>query len=330
MKRSERIIVSLAGLGLLLGLSGWQLPACLGQKVSNEIRLSGWVEVDTVRIAPLIGGRIVELNLEEGESVRKDQVVARLDCRELELQLGQAQASRKGASAQSQMVKKGARNEDIANVRELVKQAEIALDNAKRDRDRAAALLASKSITQKQFDDAKSRYDSTEAQLAALRQQYAKIRSGSRVEEKETAEAMVEQAESVIALLKEKLSHCVVDAPADGVVINKLVEKGEIIGPGGVMAIVGKMARVKVKGYVAEEELGFIKIGQNVSIFIDSEPTRPIPGKVTFIASQAEFTPKNIQTQQERIKTMYEIRVTVDNSDGKLKAGMPADIVMAK
>jgi HlyD family secretion protein len=242
----------------------------------------------------------------------------------------QASAVLKGASTKYELVKKGARKEDISQMQEVVKQAKIGVDKLAKDLERAQDLLNSKSIPQKQFDDLKAAHDLASAQLAAVSQQYKKILNGALPEEIEAVQAMVEQAESTIEIIKKKMSYCALLSPVSGTVIQKLSLKGELAPPGMPVGIIADLTHVKVKGFVAEDELGFIKIGNTAKIFIDSQPDSPVEGKISFISSEAEFTPKNIQTQKERVKTMYEIQASVDNSEGKLKDGMPADIVIKK
>jgi len=311
-------------------ISIFMLTACGNNGSKGYVRISGTVEIDDVKIAPLIGGRLIEVNLEEGNRIEKDSVAARIDCTELKLQLQNAQAAQNAANANFQLIKKGARKEDILQVHELLKQAEIAKQNAQDKYERASALYKDKLIPKDQFDDITARRDSAVANEAAVKQQYEKVVTGARPEEIEAALAMVDQANATIALLKEKISYCEVKSPISGTVLYKLVEPGEVVAPGTPLGVVSDISKAKVIGYVTENELGFIKRGGEARVFIDSEPKNPIAAKVTYIASEAEFTPKNIQTEKERVKTMYEIKVSVDNASGKLKSGMPADIEIKK
>lgn len=304
--------------------------SCENKAPTDRIRISGSVYVDTVKFAPLIGGRIVELNVFEGKKVNEGETLMKLDCTELELQLKLAGATLKGAEAQLRLIKKGARKEDIANIKELVNQAEISAQSAAKDLERAKALLETSSIPQKQYDDALTRHNITVAQLAQAKEQYAKVLSGARLEEIEAVSAQVEQVKAQIEILNEKMTYCEVKAPASGIILEKLAEPGEVAAPGLAAAVIADLSNVKVKGFVMEQELGYIKLGGKASVFIDSEPQTAIDAAVTFISSEAEFTPKNIQTQNERVKTMYEIEVSVENKDGKLKSGMPADIEIMK
>lgn len=303
---------------------------CAPKPVEGPLRLAGWVEADMVKIVPLMGGRITVLNVEEGALVKEGDVLAQLECPELELQLKQAEAALKGAQSQLALIEKGARQEDRQQARELLRQAEIGLQVAQRDYDRAKPLVAAQTLTQKQLDDLASRVEAAQAQVAAASQQYAKIMAGARPEEKKVVAASVEQAEVMIALTKQRLTYCTVRAPITGRVIHKLFERGEVAAPGAPLGVVSDLSTVKVQAFVPEGDLGQLTLGGEATVYVDSHPDKPLPAKITFIASEAEFTPKNIQTQNERVKMLYRFHVRVDNRDELLKSGMPADIILAK
>ncbi len=306
------------------------LQACREARPQDHIRLSGTVEVNTVKIVPIMGGRIMELSIEEGNNVKEGDLVARIDCAELELQLKQADAAVKGANANLKLLEKGARKEDIRAMRQTMKQARISLAKIEKDKKTAGALLKSGAVPKNQVDDLESAHGMASAQLGAAQQQYSKLLKGAQPEEIEAALSMVEQAEAMVEVVRQKLTHCELYAPSTGTVMYKLAEKGEVAAPGIPVGVVADLSQVEVKGFVAEKDLGFVKIGGQAQVYIDSMPSRPIKAKITHIASEAEFTPKNIQTREERIKTMYEIKVSVDNTKGMLKSGMPADIVIKK
>lgn len=305
-------------------------PGCNNKEPSNKIRLSGTVEVDPVKIMPLIGGRILELNIEEGQKVKKGEIVARIDCTDLELQLKQAEAGVKGARAGLKLIEEGARKEDIRWMKQVIKQAKISTEKIENDLKTFGPLVESGAISRKEYDDLQIARQMAEAKHAEAKQQYIKMIKGARPEEIEAALALVEQAEATVNVIKQKITYCEIEAPASGTVMYKLAEPGEAAAPGLPLGIIADFSRVKVKGYVSEKELGHVKIGGAVYVYIDSHPQKPIKAKVTHVACEAEFTPKNIQTKEERVKTVYEIEVSADNPDGKLKSGMPADIVIRK
>jgi len=320
------VVRASAALALLAALPA----ACREKAPDDRIRVSGTVEVDTVKLVPLTGGRILEINIVEGKPVAKGEVVARIDCKELEIQLAQGEAALKQATANLDLVRQGARTEDKRQLKQVVKQATIARAQAKKDLDRADTLVKASSLPPKQLEELESRWAIADAQVAAAQQQLAKAMHGARPEEIRAVEAAVEQAAAAVALVTQRLTHCTVYSPVAGTVLYRFAEPGEAAAPGVPLGTVADLRTVTVKGFVAEDELGFVTIGGAAQVFIDSHPSAPLPAQVSRVSSEAEFTPKNVQTRDERVKTMYEIEVTVANPDGRLKAGMPADIVIRK
>jgi HlyD family secretion protein len=308
------------------GLLAW----CNEKEPQDRIRMSGTVEVNPVKIMPLIGGRILELNLTEGDKVTEGDLLARIDCTELELQLKQAEAAVKGANAQLQLIEEGARKEDIRWMRQVIKQAKIQNGKLEKDLDVFGPLVKGGAMSQKEYDDLTTAKSMAEAKLAEAQQQYIKMIKGARPEEVEAALSLVEQAEAMVNVIKQKQTYCTITAPASGTVMHRLAEPGEAAAPGIPLGVVADLSRVKVKGYIAEAELGHVRLGGAAHVYIDSHPGKPLKGKITYISDEAEFTPKNIQTRDERVKTVYEVQVSLDNSAGLLKSGMPADIVIRK
>ncbi len=300
--------------------------ACSKEKDSTRLRISGTVELEPVRITPLSGGRILELAAEEGVPLVRGQVVARLDCSEPGLQLVSAQAAHRGARAKLTLMQNGAQSEDIAQAGILVAQQETVLANVKLNLERVKLLYDQNAVTQKEFDDLQTTYRVNSRQLDAARQQYKKLSGGARKEEVEAAAAGVEQAQAAIDLIRKRMEYCTVLAPIDGVVLHRLAEPGEVASPGVALATIAGIDTVKVRGFVAELDLPVVRLGGPARVYTDAAPRSPLPGTVTFVSSEAEFTPKNIQTRSERVKTVYEIRVTVKNPSGLLKDGMPVEI----
>jgi HlyD family secretion protein len=179
-------------------------------------------------------------------------------------------------------------------------------------------LLASSTVTQKQYDDAYNRY-------VAAEQTYQKLLTGSRKQEVEAAMARAESAAAQADLLEKKVRDCVITAPAEGTVTLRGIEPGEYVSPGARVFRITNLDRVKLMIYVAEADLGKIRTGQDASIFVDSHPDRPFPGTIVYISPIAEFTPKNVQTKEERTKLVFAVKVEADNLEGILKPGMPAD-----
>jgi HlyD family secretion protein len=185
------------------------------------------------------------------------------------------------------------------------------------------ALLDRGSGTTKARDDARTRRDVLAARLGAMKQSLARLRAGSRVEEIDASRARVAATEARIAQLEQQLQDAHVTSPLDGVVTEKIAEAGEILQAGAPLVVVTDLRSPWLTVYVTGPDLGRIRLGQEAEVVTDDGQSRR--GTITFIASQAEFTPKNVQTRDERVKLVYKVKVGLDNADGLFKPGMPAE-----
>lgn len=299
------------------------VAACAGHHDSSSIVASGHVEATDVRISTKVSGRLERFALEEGDLVKRGQELGAIDITDLDLARRQAKADRRQAAAELDLRVAGPRKEDIAEAGAQVRALESDLDGAQRDLDRMQGLLDRGAGTTKGRDDAKVRRDTTAQRLEGARQALARLNAGSRPEEIEAARARVAAADARIAQLEQQIADATVASPVDGVVTEKIAERGELLQIGSGLCIVTDLASAWLTIYVAEPDLGRIRIGQAAEVRTDGGETRQ--GKVTFIASQAEFTPKNVQTRDERVKLVYRVKVGLDNKDGLFKPGMPAE-----
>lgn len=306
------------------------IAACNGTEKVNEIVLTGSVESDTVRISPLVAGRLTEVNAVEGAVMKKGTIIARIDTADYELQLKQADTGVRAASARLALVKKGVRSEDLAAAKELVNQAEIAADKFEREYQRLSRLKEAGSVTEKDLDDMMTQRDRAKSQVEQAKKQYEKAQNGAQKEEIDAAVAAYDQARSTIDILKKKIADCTIYAPRDGTVLHRLAEPGEVIGAGTTIAIISDLSTVKITAFVPERDLGLVKLGLQASVRVDSFPDKPLTATVSRIADVAEFTPKTIQTKEERVKTVYRIELTADNKEGIFKPGMPVDVVFVR
>lgn len=315
--------------------------ACAGPPPSNELRASGHVEATDVRVAAEVGGRLVELAVVEGDRVEAGNIVARVDTREVELEIVRAQAEREAASAQLRLLEAGARPEDVRQARARIDaiEAERAAVDAELaaaivDRDRFESLLAADAGSRKQRDDAAARVNVLQERTRALREQVraaeevvARLESGARAEELDAARARVAVIEAQIGLLRKRVEDATVVAPAGGIVTRTLVEQGEIVGPAMPLLVVTDVDRAWANLFVPEPAVPRLTIGQAAAVFTDAGGPG-LPGTVTFVSPQAEFTPRNVQTAEERSMLVYRIKVAVDNREGVLKPGMPVDATL--
>jgi len=297
---------------------------CTGNN-SDRIEASGNIEATNIIVSSQVSGQVVQILKDKGDRVNKGDTVIIIDPETYKLRLNEALASKDYAEAQFNLIKKGARDEDINQAEENLKQAQISLDLAEKDKQRMENLYESKSITKKQYDDAAANYDIALTKLNSAKENFQKIKNLARPEELIQAKANLDKATANVNLLKKSLSDCFVTSPSSGFITKKFLEEGETVGMMSALFQVADLNSVELVIYVSETELGKVQLGQTAKISVDTFPDKSFDGKVAYISPEAEFTPKNIQTQEERTKLVYAVKIKVDNPDFELKDGMPAD-----
>jgi HlyD family secretion protein len=316
--------------------------ACANDAPDNTLRVSGHVEATEVHVASEVGGRILELRVAEGDRTNRGDVIARLDTRDTELQIQRGRAERATSVAQLRLLEAGSRVEDIRQAEAQVDAAEAEamaiqadLKAAQLDLERFEALLKANAGSQKQRDDAKARVEVTRErarsageQVRAARETVARLKQGARPEEIEAARARVAAADAQIAVLEKALADAQIVAPVSGTVTQKLVDAGEIVMRGTPIVVVTDLDNAWANLFVPEPMVPRVKLGQPANVITDAGG-EGLSGKVTFVSPKAEFTPRNVQTAEERSKLVYRIKVTVDNRAGILKPGMPVDAELA-
>jgi HlyD family secretion protein len=312
--------------------------ACAQKPAADRVRVSGQVEATDVQVAAQVGGRLIELRVDEGDRVKAGDLVARLDAADAELALARARAERDQSDAQLRLLVAGARVEDIrqadaqaATADAEVRAVEVELASAQADVDRFEALLASNSGSRKQRDDAVTRRDSARERLRgardhvrAAREVVARLRAGARREEVEGARARVAAAAAQIAIWEKAITDATVTAPVSGIVTEKLADKGELLQPRAPVVVVTDLDHAWANVYVDEPVVPRLRLGQAATVFTDAGGPG-IPGTVSYIASKAEFTPRNVQTADDRSKLVYRVKISVSNTNGVLKTGMPVE-----
>jgi HlyD family secretion protein len=299
------------------------LTVCGRSQPAGLITASGHVEATEVRIAAKTPGTLASLRVDEGDRVAAGQALAQVDTVDIRLALDAARAERSQADAELRLRRAGSRKEDIAEARAQVARAEADLDGAEKDLARMEGLLAAGSGTEKSRDDARARRDAAAAAVTAARERLRKAEAGSRPEEIDAARARVATADARIAQLEQQVKDAAMLSPVAGVVTEKVAEVGELLARGSAVVVVTDLADAWLTVYVAEPDLARIRLGQAAEVRTDDGQTRQ--GKVTFIASQAEFTPRNVQTRDERVKLVFKVKVGLPNQDGLFKPGMPAE-----
>lgn len=315
-RETALILVVLAGL------------ACSAKGTNNVISASGTIEAVEVNVAAKVSGQVMELPVDEGTRVEAGERLAAIDHATFDIQLRQAEAGVRLAEAQLALLVKGARAEDIRQAEAALEQADAALTVAEDDARRMRELVKTGSVTPKLRDDAEARLTVAKAQRNAAAEALSKVRTLARPEEVRAAEARLAQAQAAVDLLAKTISDCTITAPAGGIVTHKAVEAGELVSPGATVVTLVELNSVYVMIYVTEKELGRIRLGDAAEVKIDAFPDRTFPGKVTYISPEAEFTPKNVQTKEDRVKLVFGVKVEIENKEGLLKPGLPADAVI--
>jgi len=215
---------------------------------------------------------------------------------------------------QYKLALEGPRKEDVA-------QGKANYESAKADLQRMEELFKTKSISDKNVEDARTRFTLAE-------QTWEKLQRGSRREEVDLAKARRDQATAQMAQLQKKVNDCTITAPIGGTIVNRFVETGELVTPGAAVARIADLREMEVNIYVAETVLPRIQLNQRATVVVDAFPERQFEARVVFLSPTAEFTPKNIQTKDERIKLVFAVKLKVQNAEGSLKAGLPADVTI--
>ena len=270
--------------------------------------------------------------------------------------IAQARANLAAAQARLKELLAGSRPQEIEEARAEMDRASSELQKLILEWERAQRLYGTESISKREWDAAKAAFEMAQAQYERARERYDLVKEGPRKEtieaarskeaearaalqvaeattfkveelkqELETTRAQVEAARSEVDLAETLLSEARLYAPLSGMVLSKNMERGEIALPGSSVLTLGDLKKVWLRAYVNETDLGRIKLGQAAKVFTDTYPGKAYPGRLAFISDQAEFTPKQIQTQEERVKLVYRVKIDIDNPHMELKSGMPAD-----
>jgi HlyD family secretion protein len=317
------------------------VTGCRNASAPTEVRASGHVEATEIRLAPEVGGRVSELLVKEGDLVHTGDVILRLDPRDAQLTAERARAEKRQAEAQLRLLQAGSRREDIAQAqaqaqaaRDEIAAARAELTAAQSDLQRFEALLSANAGSRKQRDDALARRDvarervqAAESRARAADHAAARLRAGARAEEIEAARARVAATETSVATAEKLMSDTTLRSPITGVVTEKLVSVGEVVAPRAPVLVIADLVAVWADVFVDEPFIPRLRLSQPATVFTDAGGPG-IHGTVSYISPKAEFTPRNVQTAEERSQLVYRVRVSVVNTEGVLKQGMPVEAVL--
>lgn len=374
---------------LLLTVTAAVLSSGLFKKENpNLIRLSGNIELTQVDISFKTPGRLIALEVKEGDRVSKGAPIAQLDQtatlraksqqqagldaangqlaqmltavqfqrEQIENDLALRRAELRAAESQLADLVAGSRPQEVTQARAALDDARTWHQQASEDWTRAQTLFKNEDISRAQYDQFRARFESTRQAVRQAEQRLALVEEGPRKQQIETARSQVERARAAIrltetnrlelkrreqeiavrkaeidrakagiAIVDAQLDDTAIDSPIDGVVMLKSAEAGEVLAAGATVVTIGDLDRPWLRAFVGEKDLGRVKLGGKVKLTTDSYPGKIYWGRISFIASEAEFTPKQIQTADERVKLVYKIKIDVENPNQELKANMPVD-----
>ncbi len=294
------------------------------------IDASGTVEATDADLGFSAPGRVAAVTVREGDRVKRGDVLARLEASELEARTSAAEAQLEAARAALAELEAGARSEDIAQARAAEWAAARHMEDGRRDLARARTLHEGGAISQEALDKAETRFEVTGAQLEQARQRLRALETGPRQERIRAQRAAVAATEAAVRQATAALDNTVVTAPFDGRITTRHRDPGETVQPGQPVVTLLDPEDRWVRIYVAEDRIGAVRIGQPAVITSDTYPDREYGGRVVFIAREAEFTPRNVQTREDRVKLVYAVRVEITGDpDYVLKPGTPADVRLA-
>jgi HlyD family secretion protein len=384
MKKAIRLILLVA----VLGIGGWYWWKSSHPDNTGRLLVSGNLELTQVDISFKIAGRMIERKVNEGDWVKKGDVIATLDPTQLRQQkfrdaalvssavssyqqletsiayqratlesdVAARNAELNQATAKLEVLLNGNRKQDIQQAEAGVNDAKAQLEFARSDWDRMQQLFKNEDISRQQYDQARSKFDSAQALLKQADEKLSLMKEGPRQEDIAGARAEVARAQAAVktaeanrlelkrkeqelaarkaeiersraqeGISESQLDDTEVATPISGVALVKSAEPGEVLAAGTTILTIGDLEHPWLRAYINETDLGRVKLGQKVKLTTDSFPGKVYDGVISFISSDAEFTPKQIQTKEERVKLVYRIKIEVDNKSHELKSNMPVD-----
>jgi HlyD family secretion protein len=300
-------------LGILAtGILTWSLLASCSPNYSHGGSVSGTIDADEVHVASRYGGRVEKVLAQEGDTLKAGQVIAELEAAELK-------ARRDQAAAQLAELEAGPRKEEIEAAQHDWEALVASLALARAEAKRADELFANKTISETEHDSAIRRAESLEKNVAAARSRYDLLLAGTRPER-------LAQAHAQLAEIDAQLREMRVASPAESVLEVLAVKAGDVLPPNREIATLVLPQHLWVRVYVPEPWLGQLKLGDPAKARVDAFANREFQGTIEQIARSAEFTPRNVQTVEDRIKQVFGVKVRLDNREGLLRAGMAADV----
>lgn len=321
----KKRILLIAAIAVIAAAAFFTARAMMRPEEPRSLVLSGTVETDDVELSFRIPGRVIERAVSEGQSIASGRLVAKLDDSELRHQRDLAAAERDAAAAALAELEAGTRPEEIAQARAAARGASAEAERLRLEAARSRQLIADEVISQRELEAAETAARTSGERAKEAAHRVTLLENGPRRETIAQARARVRQAEANLEALETRLSFTILEAPLAGFVLAEHADAGEQVAAGTPVVTIADLQKVWIRAFVDETDLGRIHLGMPVTVRTDTFPEKTYRGRIGFIASDAEFTPKSVQTEKERVKLVYRVKIDVENSDLELKPGMPAD-----
>jgi HlyD family secretion protein len=324
MKRRVVIAAAIAAV-ILLGV--FLTVRYLNHRANGgRITASGTIEATEVAIESKVTGRIERLWADEGDRVTEGQLLVQVEIREIAAQVRGAEAQVEAARANLANLEAGSREQEIKKGEAALEEADANLEKTRTDRDRMEKLHNDKVASDQEWERARTSYDVAVAKKREAREHLDLLKAGTRRHVIEAARADFQRAQAGLELAQAQMDNTRLTAPLASTVLLRNREPGELAIPGSPILTLGDLDHLWVSIYVKEADLGRVTLGEEAQITVDGLPGKTFRGKVTHISNKAEFTPKTIQTKEERVKLVFEVKVAIENQNGELKPGQPADV----
>lgn len=334
MKNKRKIIIAvfiilLVGAGLFVYYGQWK-------KQQGELYFSGTIEATQSNLAFQAAGRVLHVAVNEGQNVTKDQTLATLDRSEFQSRYEQAKATLDRSSRNQEQLStmldiySKTLPAEVARAEASVASAGYVMDDARKNSERYEQLFRRGVASEKERDAMKLSYDTAAARFAEAKAILNQSRGNTKRikatgQDIEAARSQVQAARAALEQTDLQMKYTELKAPFSGTITSRNIEPGEVVTPGREVMTLADLSRVDLKIFVGEAEIGKVKPGQKVDVRVDTFPGKVYTGYVAFVSSEGEFTPKIIQTQKERVKLVYLVKVSILNPNIELKSGMPAD-----
>ena len=322
----KRVIPGLILLAAAIAAGVYLYPRLRGKPtVTSQLTLSGNIEAHESLVSFKVQGRLVDLPVQEGQQVTQGALLAQLDDADYrqKMRIGEANVGVR----ESDLILKlaGTREQETKALQQAMLDAQADMAQKEIDSERAQNLFAKDEVSAQDRDHAATALKRAQATYQASQQRYSEAMEGTRKEDIAIARANLNAANASLGLSRVNLGYTILRAPSAGVITVREAELGEVVLPGTPVVTLADLDHVWLRAYIAETDLGRIHWGQAATITTDTFPGRQYHGRISFISSSAEFTPKSVQTYKERVTLVYRIKIDIDNPNHELKPGMPAD-----